>query len=327
MRKTRYLVIAAAAVVIAAAVISLLLFFRGDREPLDKETRNITGSYVVSEDYALPENETLYVKDGGRLYILNDAVFTLRGTLKIASGGSVFVQGRLVTEPGSFISDTGRLKIQKTGTLSLGGLLRVNTNGSILGQGSLEVLNSFSDIVCKGTVTAKIKAPEPVCTDGVTTVGGVILVNRQYSLPRDYGSGLNEDAYSAYLSMKQASGYEMSIVSGYRSYETQKEAFEYWASVDGTETAETYSAQPGHSEHQAGLALDLTSLKQSYGDTDEGKWLAEHCWEYGFIIRYPKGGEEITGYVYEPWHVRYLGKSTAKLVHDSGLTLEEFLGV
>ena len=73
--------------------------------------------------------------------------------------------------------------------------------------------------------------------------------------------------------------------------------------------------------------MDISSMKQSYGNTPEGKWLAEHCWEYGFLLRYPKNSESITGYIYEPWHVRYLGKSTAKLVHDSGLTLEEFLGV
>ena len=73
--------------------------------------------------------------------------------------------------------------------------------------------------------------------------------------------------------------------------------------------------------------MDLDAFEESYGETPEGIWLAENCWRYGFIIRYPKGKEEITGYTYEPWHVRYLGKSTAKLVYDSGLTLEEFLNV
>lgn len=326
MRKARYWVIAAAAAVIAAAVILLLFLFRGNNTPLEPDTRNVTGGYVVSEDFTLPEGETLYVKNGGRLYILKDAKFTLEGTLKIASGGSVFVQGRLISEPGSLISDTGRLKIQKSGTVSLGGILRVNKTGSVLGKGCLEVLNSFSDIVCKGSVTAKIQTPEPVLEDGVTYVGGVLLVNREYKLPRDYGSGLDEDAYSAYLAMREASGFDMSIVSGYRSYTTQRRTFEHWASIYGYEEADRFSAQPGHSEHQAGLAIDITSLEQSYADTDEGKWLAEHCWEYGFIIRYPEDSENITGYIYEPWHVRYLGESTAKLVHDSGLTLEEFLG-
>lgn len=304
---------------IAEASDSSVLFSSG--------TKNITGNYIISNDCVLPEGATIYVRNGGRLYIRSDTEFTLKGTLKIASGGSVFVQGRLVTADGSKISDTGRLKIQKSGTLSLGGILWVNKGGVVLGQGSLEVLNNFSDISCKGTVTAKIKAPEPVKANGVTTVGGIIIVNRQYDLPEDYGSGLDRTAYNAYLEMKKQSGYNMTIISGFRSYEKQRATFDYWASIDGWENADRYSAQPGHSEHQTGLAMDISSLSQSYGETAEGKWLAEHCWEYGFLLRYPKGGEKITGYIYEPWHVRYLGKSTAKLVHDSGLTLEEFLGV
>lgn len=290
-------------------------------------TKNITGTYIISGDCVLPKGATLYVKKGGKLYIREGVDVTLNGTLKIASGGAVYVKGNIVSGKDSLISNTGRLKIQQVGCLSLGGRLWVNKGGMVYGQGTLELLNNFSDISCKGSVTAKIKAPEPVTKDGVTTVGGVIIVNRQFSLPEDYGSGLDEDTYSAYLAMKKASGYDMTIVSGFRSYDKQKSTFEYWASIDGWEAADRYSAQPGHSEHQTGLAMDITSLKQSYGETAEGKWLAQHCWEYGFLLRYPKGGEDITGYIYEPWHVRYLGKSTAKLVHDSGLTLEEFLGV
>ena len=224
-------------------------------------------------------------------------------------------------------SVTGKVKIQKNGVFTQGGTLRVNKGGNVFGLGTLEVVNNFSDIVCKGTVKSKIKAPAPVETDGVTTIGGVIIVNRQFDLPKDYGDGLTDETYSAYLKMREASGYDMSIVSGFRSYEKQKATFAYWASIDGAEVADTYSAQPGHSEHQTGLAMDISSLRQSYGETSEGKWLAEHCWEYGFLLRYPKGSEKITGYIYEPWHVRYLGTSTAKLLHDSGLTLEEFLGV
>lgn len=290
-------------------------------------TKNITGVYTISGDSVLPKGATLYVKKGGRLYIKEGADLTLNGTLKIASGGYVYLKGRLISAAGSKISVTGGLKIQQSGTLPLGGNLSVNKGGKVYGLGTLEVLNNYSDISCKGSVTAKIKAPAPVTVNGVTTVGGVLIVNREFSLPEDYGNGLDEATYSAYLAMKKASGYDMTIVSGFRSYEKQKSTFEYWASIDGWERADKYSAQPGHSEHQTGLAMDITSLSQSYGNTAEGKWLAANCWKYGFLLRYPKGGEDITGYIYEPWHVRYLGKSTAKLVHDSGLTLEEFLGV
>lgn len=294
---------------------------------IEKGTKKITKTYTISRDTVVPEGTVLYVKNGGKLYIKSGAELLLNGTLKIASGGSVFVQGGIDCVDGSLISATGKMKILKAGTVSLGGTMKVNKGGNICGLGTLAVLNNFSDIVCKGTVTAKIKAPAPIETDGVTTVGGVIIVNREFDLPKDYGNGLDESTYNAYLKMKKASGYDMSIVSGFRSYEKQKATFAYWESIDGFERADRYSAQPGHSEHQTGLAMDISSLKQSYGETDEGKWLAANCWKYGFLLRYPKNSEHITGYIYEPWHVRYLGTSTAKLVHDSGLTLEEFLGV
>lgn len=294
---------------------------------IDKGTKKITKTYTISSDVVIPKGAALYVKNGGKLYIKSGAELTLNGTLKIAAGGSVFVQGALNCGEGSLISATGKMKILKVGTVSLGGTMKVNKGGNICGLGTLEVLNNFSDISCKGTVTAKIKAPAPIKTDGVTTVGGVIIVNREFDLPKDYGDGLDESTYNAYLKMKNASGYNMSIVSGFRSYEKQKATFAYWESIDGFERADRYSAQPGHSEHQTGLAMDISSLKQSYGETEEGKWLAANCWKYGFLLRYPKNSEYITGYIYEPWHVRYLGVSTAKLVHDSGLTLEEFLGV
>lgn len=290
-------------------------------------TKKIIGKYTISKDCVLPKGATLNIKSGGKLYINPGVKFTVNGTLNVTSGCSVVINGQLITSSNSKLTNSGKIYVQKSGTLSLGGKLTVNEGGKIQGMGTLKVLNNFSDINCKGTVTAKIQPPEPVTKDGVTTVGGVIIVNREFSLPEDYGSGLDSDTYNAYLAMKKDSGYNMSIVSGFRSYEKQKKTFEYWANIDGWEKADTYSAQPGHSEHQTGLAIDITSLSQSFGDTAQGKWIAEHCWEYGFVLRYPEGSEDITGYIYEPWHVRYLGKSTAKLVHDSGLTLEEFLGV
>ena len=96
---------------------------------------------------------------------------------------------------------------------------------------------------------------------------------------------------------------------------------------DGEEKAGTYSAKPGHSEHQTGLAFDVGLVDSSFADTESSKWLEQNCHLYGFIIRYPKGKTDITGYIYEPWHVRYLGVSIATKVKESGLTLEEYLGV
>ncbi len=269
-----------------------------------------------------------YVKSGHTMLINADTTYTLNGTLVVESGATLYICGTLDAKSGSMIMNYGTIRIYEGGLLKLGGYLCVTRDAQVRGLGTLQVLNSFDDINCVGTVRAKIDAPDPVTKNGLTTVGGVLLVNKEYSLPKTYGDGLDDDAYSAFLKMRDASGYDsMSIISGFRSYEKQESTFAYWCSVDGYEVAKTYSAEPGHSEHQTGLAMDITSLNQSYGKTSEGKWLAAHCHEYGFIIRYPKGKTDITGYMYEPWHIRYLGHSTAKLVHDSGLTLEEFLGV
>lgn len=288
---------------------------------------NVKKQLVISKNTVIAEDEILYVRKGGKLYINEGVTLTIKGQLKCAEGGEIYSRGTIDSKAGSSVSISGKAKLLSTGSLALRGKLAVNKTGVVKGLGTLKVMNLFSDINCKGTVTAKIKAPKPVKKDGVTTVGGIIVANKKYDLPEDYGNGLDRNTYSAFLKMKEASGYDMTIVSGFRSYEKQKSVFEYWCSVDGYETACTYSALPGQSEHQTGLALDITSLNQSYGTTPEGKWLAANCWQYGFILRYPKGKESITGYMYEPWHVRYLGTSTAKLVYDSGLTLEEFLGI
>lgn len=287
---------------------------------------DIKNTRYIRENTTIHENETLYVRDGGKLYIMDGVKLTVEGKLKCAAGGEIYVRGTVNAKSGSTVSISGKMKILSMGRLNQKGRLNINSAGVIKGMGSLNV-SDFGDINCVGTVTAKISAPKPVKKDGVTSVGGVIIANKEISLPENYGSGLDRSTYNAFIIMKRDSGYDMSIVSGFRSYERQVEVFDYWCRVDGEEKAKMLSSVPGHSEHQTGFVIDVSSLEQSYGDTAEGKWLAANCHKYGFIIRYPEGKEDITGYAYEPWHLRYLGTSTAKLVHDSGLTLEEFLGL
>lgn len=126
-------------------------------------------------------------------------------------------------------------------------------------------------------------------------------------------------------------GVTLHAVSGYRSFKRQESLFSHYVNTQGKEYAARVSAVPGTSEHQTGLTMDLSSpsvgdvLEEVFGDSDEGKWVAEHAHEFGFIIRYPKDGESITGYVYEPWHVRYVGKEAAKAAYDGKLTLEQLL--
>lgn len=128
-----------------------------------------------------------------------------------------------------------------------------------------------------------------------------------------------------------AEGIELAGVSGYRSYQRQEAIFNYRARERGEEVANRTSARPGQSEHQTGLAMDVSSasvgyaLIEDFGNTKEGLWLAENAPRFGFIIRYPKGKEHLTGYSYEPWHIRYVGVEAAQEIAARGLILEEYL--
>ncbi|MFC4767112.1 M15 family metallopeptidase [Effusibacillus consociatus] len=126
-------------------------------------------------------------------------------------------------------------------------------------------------------------------------------------------------------------GIHLAGVSAYRSYATQQSLFTYYVNVQGEEAARKYSAEPGHSEHQTGLAIDVSgstgqcAVEDCFADTPEAAWLAKHAPEFGFMIRYPKGKESITGYNYEPWHIRYVGTKISKEIAEKGITLEEYL--
>lgn len=119
--------------------------------------------------------------------------------------------------------------------------------------------------------------------------------------------------------------------SGFRSYDTQAQIYHQYVSDYGEVEASRFSALPGHSEHQTGLAMDVTSqsvqyeLTRDFFDTVEGKWVADNAHRFGFVIRYPEGKEAITGYMYEPWHLRYLGQTLAQTLYDHQLTYEEYL--
>jgi len=179
-----------------------------------------------------------------------------------------------------------------------------------------------------------------------------VIVNKKRHLPENYVpedlvpltdvptvlsnpevNQLRKVAYEALKDLFEAAkeeGYELHARSGYRSYYTQASLYASYVENYGKDAADKYSAKPGQSEHQTGLSMDITCeavnyrLDTIFGDTEEGKWVAENAHRYGFIIRYPKGKEEITGYAYEPWHIRYLGVDLAEKVYESGLTLEEY---
>ena len=287
------------------------------QRPTDYNEHEVIGADMT---LTVSSGEELYV-ESGKLLDIEGALYIEDGAaLCVENGGALFVEGDVELE--------GELMLPEGGMLFMG-----SDTARIFGGGNVVVGESFDQIDCEhGTIEAHITPPKRVVESGVTTVGGVVIANKAIRLPPEYGSWLSDgdveaEVYNALMEMNEAADHWYYIVSAYRSYSSQEIIFKGWCDIYGFEEASTISSQAGHSEHQTGLTMDLDSLEEWYGDTEEGIWLAENCWRYGFIIRYPKGKESITGYSYEPWHVRYLGKSTAKLVYDSGLTLEEFLNV
>ncbi|TDF96381.1 D-alanyl-D-alanine carboxypeptidase family protein [Paenibacillus piri] len=181
-----------------------------------------------------------------------------------------------------------------------------------------------------------------------------VLVNKMYKLPDNYAPQdlvepnvpfifkeksekrkLRKEAATALEKLFKAANDDklpLAGVSGYRSFATQKSVYSNYVKKDGEEAANKYSAKPGHSEHETGLAIDVSgstgkcAATDCFAATKEAKWLAEHAADYGFIIRYLKGKEDITGYQYEPWHLRYVGTELAKELTKRGVTLEEYFG-
>jgi D-alanyl-D-alanine carboxypeptidase len=180
-----------------------------------------------------------------------------------------------------------------------------------------------------------------------------VLVNKTYALPDNYKPNdlvepdipfifkeksekrlMRKEAAQALEKLVEGAkkdGVYLAGVSGYRSQATQKSLFERYVKQDGEEKARMYSAVPGHSEHQTGLAMDISgtdgkcAASDCFAGTKEAEWLAKNAHEYGFIIRYPKGKEDITGYQYEPWHLRYVGTDIAQEIAKKDLTLEEYM--
>lgn len=156
-------------------------------------------------------------------------------------------------------------------------------------------------------------------------------------VPHTYSPTLRSDAAKAYLKMFRAArkeGVNLVFQSGYRSYSTQVSVYNGWVASLGRKAADLQSARPGYSEHQTGLSVDIASasggctIQSCFAKTREGKWLSKNAWRFGWHLRYPKGKTSITGYKYEPWHWRYVGKELAAELHlTPKITMEEFFGL
>lgn len=170
-----------------------------------------------------------------------------------------------------------------------------------------------------------------------------VIVNKQRPLPAGYtpndltyASGEQVRLVTAgplnnLIASAKKDGINLSVLSAFRSYDYQKNLYNSYVAKDGVSKADQYSARPGHSEHQTGLAVDLgngqCNLQVCFGETPAGKWLQKYSHEYGFIIRYGNGRDNLTGYQYEPWHLRYVGIDLAYELYKSNQTLEQFFGL
>jgi D-alanyl-D-alanine carboxypeptidase len=185
--------------------------------------------------------------------------------------------------------------------------------------------------------------------NGAYYVDNYLIVNKSYSLSKDWvpqntyktitdsmdgfcRECIDKEAYEAWSKMKSdaaALGLNIWIQSGYRSYSYQTNLYNGYVKRKGQEAADKSSARPGSSEHQSGLSFDLNTITNSFKDTDEGKWVNANCYLYGYIIRFPEGKDSETGYTYEPWHIRYVGKELAKILYNDGdwLTMEDYFGI
>lgn len=170
-----------------------------------------------------------------------------------------------------------------------------------------------------------------------TYVNKILVANKKHPLPETFAPGEDKTARAAFNKMAaeaKLSGFNLTAFSTYRSYDYQVTLYNRYADRDGVEAADRYSARPGYSEHQTGLAFDIGEVNhekhwasQSFGETEAGKWLLANAHRYGFILRYPNHKEEITGYMHEAWHYRYVGTPLSEEIFKKNITLEEYLGL
>jgi len=152
-------------------------------------------------------------------------------------------------------------------------------------------------------------------------------INLRFANDDKYLRSVAKNAFEKLSYDASLDGFRIIAVSAYRDYNYQEELFNYYVKEKGLEYALSCSAKSGHSEHQTGLAVDVEGSNFDYDNFHETKefiWMNNNAYKYGFILRYPSGKEEITGFKYEPWHYRYVGVDVATFIHNNNLTLEEY---
>lgn len=221
------------------------------------------------------------------------------------------------------------------------GLLAIMASRNVV-KAPADTNKPVSTIDDKPVVVEEVVYPVNLSIEQATAIN--VVVNKKHKLPDNYvptltsvaGGQMRAEAATELgklLDAATASGNNLIILSSYRSYYTQVSTYNGFVAQYGQAQADTFSARPGYSEHQTGLAVDLGNNDGScafeicFSDTAGGLWLATNAANYGFIIRYPEGKESDTGYQYEPWHIRFLGVDTAKAVVASGKTFDQYMNV
>ena len=303
-------------------------YFDGNGNPVKNAWQ---GSYYLKADGKMAQSEWIYddsyqawyylKSDGSYAYSAWQGNYYLKSDGKMAINEWVYDSSYqawyYLTSDGSYAYSTwqGNYYLKSDGKMAVnewvdGGRYYVDTTG--LWKANSKVSNKGSYYSLQG------KYDE------------IVVANKHYPMSKDYYPGENATAKAAFLKLiaqMKEEGYAISDnYSGFRSYATQAQLYQSYVNQEGQTAADRYSARPGYSEHQTGLAFDVIGTDgQLVEDSSAAQWLLEHAPDYGFVVRYPRGKESITGYMHEEWHLRYIGKE-AKDIAASGLTLEEYYG-
>jgi len=325
----------ALSVAVLLVIVPLVAFaWQPDREPLEPIPTVTSLVLAPAQSVAAP---------GSSLTLSVKALFS-DGTGLDVTNGEEGVSYR--------VSDEASVRIERGGRFHV-------AEGAPIGQ-RIEITAIYQDQRATASILILYRLADTVQSneEGVPVVTNAdsitVIVNKERNLPASYepadlirpdvafsSSGDREkhylrqeaaEALEALFAAAAEDGIELVAVSGYRSFETQARIFEYNVRSNGgdEELANRWSARPGQSEHQTGLAMDVSAesvscaLETDFAEAPEGQWLAANTHRFGFVIRYPQGKENITGYGYEPWHIRYVGETVAQQVTEAGLTLEEY---
>jgi len=306
---------------------------------IESESESITESESESESITESESETLPAG------MVSDMTLSFYHVFLHVSDGAVMPVVRM--SPDDAVDTSA---VWSSSDLNIAS---VNRDGRIIpvsaGECTINVF-SFSNPDVSAQISVKIYPDEEPLPDpqtiscsgsprddiqvigGITYVNGIMIVNKTYPLPESYNpQGMTPETAQAFSELCRTASEEAELYlfshSDFRSYQTQVYVYNDYANQYGSDSADTFSARAGYSEHQSGLCIDVNWPGDAFNDTPEAVWLEQNCARFGFIIRFPREKEAFTGYKYESWHIRYVGQEIAQEIMQNGLCLEEYLHV